>query len=168
MLHTSDKLLLVATGRLKWLLPWRRAAAWCSGLCTLQVMGKQAQGLRLASGRQGAAGSSPARAIVAACKLLHCQNARQMHHTRCIEAVAVRSHEDAHQQRTLDGASLRDRMASGSSCCRSGPEVLPTFSYDDLTKAMHPDSRRCHCRGACSASPVIRSSTLFHVPTCSR
>ena len=59
VLLTSDKLLLVATGRLMWLLAWPRAAAWCSGLCTLQVMGKQAQGLRLLSGRQGAAGSSP-------------------------------------------------------------------------------------------------------------
>jgi hypothetical protein len=59
VLLTSDKLLPVATGRLMWLLPWRRAAAWSSGLCTLHVIGKQAQGLRLLSGRQGAAGSSP-------------------------------------------------------------------------------------------------------------
>ena len=109
VLHTSDKLLLVTTGRLIWLLPWRRAAAWCSGLCTLQVIGKQAQGLRLASGRQGAAGSSPERAIVAACTMLHCQYARQIYHTQCLEAVTARSQEDAHQQRTLDGArhSLR-------------------------------------------------------------
>ena len=105
VLHTSDKLLLVTTGRLIWLLPWRRAAAWCSGLCTLQVIGKQAQGLRLASGRQGAAGSSPERAIVAACTMLHCQYARQIYHIQCLEAVTARSQEDAHQQRTLDGAS---------------------------------------------------------------
>lgn len=63
--HTCERLLLAATGRLSQ--QWRRPAAGtllCSDIWTLELIGRRAHGLLLLS-RQGAAGRTPAVAIVA-------------------------------------------------------------------------------------------------------